>query len=1541
MDNLSLILVLAASLGDTALQSLRRLEDYSRLDRLGDRVIHQVEAVVQLLKKNESNALDGRPHVGDIATILEVAALLRKVRSLADQAQTSRLDSHTRITLLELLEQLKGRRRFLKSSLREPSVQTRVLDTVPLDASISSLGAPSELSSDSQETSRLHLFVEPPPGQSCDLDVVFVHGFNGHYERTWKAATKLWPVDFLPKDVPWARVFSFEYSVPSLHEHRHRRIAKDLLSHVHAQRSDQPDRKILWIAHSLGGIIVKSALVQSWKQRLTGEPDASMSSSTAGIVFFGTPHQSTSPSAWSTLYESIATTTTADTKSIKETSRFVQDMADKAIIESDDFKSFMDARGIPIVSFFESKPMDITGWVALRVVDSFTRLHHPKEDVRFLEGNHISICKFQDSKEGNYLQVLGVIKGARKQLGIPGPHQQPEFLSWLPFDESQGTVISGSATSRSKEIDIEDVNIPDTYSEFREFLGVPRVFPIYSPTSLPKWGCWVLESDAVKKWISDKGPQLLPITGPHGCGKTSIVRGILQHLEATLSDETPQRTSCVISFIFRGEERLSFRQKPIRSARFRVLKTFVAQLLDRNNDLMRHVIRKIARGLPAKSDQKDESTRTTPGSRHIAHSIIAKSISENVLLAILRSMLEDMCHAEAKVYCVIDALDECDSASVQSIVHMLDSLSSIQGLKTLVAYTTDSLKDLPWELPWRKNPTLHLANEPRFLEDMRTFFEDSMTTFIENHSLKTWQQFKLSYDRQRNILKSRMKPYKESGPITSYKFIILMFQCLALFPSTTVTQNGTANITRWPSLDIIYGLLLRNIMSKLTPDIERRTLVVRALDFLSCAYEPLRPSDLRNALAYADDNPEGEIRGTQESGLAEVEEELGQLVFLNGEGLHLCSDSLRAFLRAHGADHFISPLHKPEKTHALETHAIDKADKSHARIKVPNRNVEEFRPHTRVHALLARASIRFVIACYKDENLGQLELPFDIPFLRYAKYHWLEHFRDAKETGTNTPELLDIFTEIAELEKELRSLSNNPNGVLPPAYGSVASTGLTSTVEPTPEDQNQPVKGESSNGADFLVSTADQFETTYQAPSQLKSPEPFLGTKPDESSLESELMTAALNSKESNLDKLLEQRGDLNSKLKAKLLRRAIQQHKLPVVTKLLNHFEKKLEDHTIHTLEIAVEEGNLDVVKLVISRTATTKINLGKSLHVAATFCKESICDYLLSYGAEVNQRVKDSTVLHIAAASGSLSLVINLVRWGAKPSARDGNLRKPIHCAAETGREDITLYLRSIGSKTEDVDGHGRTPLFVACAAGSLPTVKVLHNDGCDLLRRDRSSRTMLHAATQKAAKYVVKYLLETGCPVNDTDKFGATPLHEAARRGWSSIVNLLLEKDADPHARDKDGETPLHYACKGENATEVVKSLLASSADPNERTNSGVVPLHYAAQFATADIITLLVQNGAEVDEQDSEGLSALHIACASRLAPLNPTLSRLAPSAKVRAILSQGATTSLPNQDGKTPLEYAIEQKQDPDIIDSIRLLLNELHSGQYDMAMDTD
>jgi hypothetical protein len=80
-----------------------------------------------------------------------------------------------------------------------------------------------------------------------------------------------------------------------------------LLKLLQSERpASENGRPIIFVGHSLGGIIIKSALIHASK--LKGNY-RDIYSSTIGVLFFGTPHQGTRSNPWVRMVERLTTLT--------------------------------------------------------------------------------------------------------------------------------------------------------------------------------------------------------------------------------------------------------------------------------------------------------------------------------------------------------------------------------------------------------------------------------------------------------------------------------------------------------------------------------------------------------------------------------------------------------------------------------------------------------------------------------------------------------------------------------------------------------------------------------------------------------------------------------------------------------------------------------------------------------------------------------------------------------------------------------------------------------------------------------------------------------------------------------------------------------------------------------------------------------------------------------------------------------------------------------------------------------------------------------
>jgi hypothetical protein len=72
-------------------------------------------------------------------------------------------------------------------------------------------------------------------------------------------------------------------------------ISWDLLVALQSKREQEPSRPVLFVVHSLGGIVVKEMLQRSRGCRMGQAHLHKIFESTTGIMFFGTPHAGADP----------------------------------------------------------------------------------------------------------------------------------------------------------------------------------------------------------------------------------------------------------------------------------------------------------------------------------------------------------------------------------------------------------------------------------------------------------------------------------------------------------------------------------------------------------------------------------------------------------------------------------------------------------------------------------------------------------------------------------------------------------------------------------------------------------------------------------------------------------------------------------------------------------------------------------------------------------------------------------------------------------------------------------------------------------------------------------------------------------------------------------------------------------------------------------------------------------------------------------------------------------------------------------------------
>ncbi|KAK7967686.1 uncharacterized protein PG986_001963 [Apiospora aurea] len=140
------------------------------------------------------------------------------------------------------------------------------------------------------------------PTEAPKADIIAVHGLNpqskgdaDHAWDTWRTpegpAGHLWLREDLPAEVPGARIFLYKYNATVVYGQDRGNFvekASELLEAIVVKRRNASEtRPIIFLCHSMGGLLVEQALINAHNNpHYTSIKDA-----TSGLVFFATPQR--------------------------------------------------------------------------------------------------------------------------------------------------------------------------------------------------------------------------------------------------------------------------------------------------------------------------------------------------------------------------------------------------------------------------------------------------------------------------------------------------------------------------------------------------------------------------------------------------------------------------------------------------------------------------------------------------------------------------------------------------------------------------------------------------------------------------------------------------------------------------------------------------------------------------------------------------------------------------------------------------------------------------------------------------------------------------------------------------------------------------------------------------------------------------------------------------------------------------------------------------------------------------------------------------
>ncbi|KAH8879020.1 ankyrin [Thozetella sp. PMI_491] len=347
--------------------------------------------------------------------------------------------------------------------------------------------------------------------------------------------------------------------------------------------------------------------------------------------------------------------------------------------------------------------------------------------------------------------------------------------------------------------------------------------------------------------------------------------------------------------------------------------------------------------------------------------------------------------------------------------------------------------------------------------------------------------------------------------------------------------------------------------------------------------------------------------------------------------------------------------------------------------------------------------------------------------------------------------------------------------------------------------------------------------------------------------------------------------------------------------------------------------------------------------LHVAICNSHGETAKLLLSRGSSYMMDVSgnlsgasparyDATALHHAAGHGLVDVVQYLVTEGIQPDVEivDEKTLSPIYYAYANRRWDSTLpFLLSLGANL-DVDikmflpYSTITPLGECCKLGAWDIADRLLEIGADATRgfiATGSGRGLspLHMCCLPSAQPVGKSfeprifeeedrgarraktignLIARGADLNSVDCAGDTAMVHAGQNHAVAGLAVLLAAGADVHLRNGVGRTALMQAIVG---------------PPNHNPASIDV---YRFDEGLSQILKLLIQAGARVDDVDTDGNNVLHLIFYANYANTSEQVRRDLQLCMLRQLLSKPGVQRLlhaRNTANCTPLQLAFQAR----------------------------
>lgn len=276
-------------------------------------------------------------------------------------------------------------------------------------------------------------------------------------------------------------------------------------------------------------------------------------------------------------------------------------------------------------------------------------------------------------------------------------------------------------------------------------------------------------------------------------------------------------------------------------------------------------------------------------------------------------------------------------------------------------------------------------------------------------------------------------------------------------------------------------------------------------------------------------------------------------------------------------------------------------------------------------------------------------------------------------------------------------------------------------------------------------------------------------------------------------------------------------------------------------------------------------------------------------SHDVDVDQPTADgSTPLQWAVYKGDVAEVRRLIGAGADVALGNEYGATPMSLAAEVANTEVLELLLDAGADVESPNADGETALLLVARTGNVDAAKLLLEHGAAVDARESwGGQTPLMWASARRHPEMIELLIVSGAAVD--------------ARSTVRDYQRHVQAEGRPKSLDTGGFTPLLYAAR-ENCIACVEVLLEQGADIDLPDPDGVTPLHVAIMNANWDLAKRLIDAGADVNQWDIYGEAPLYTTVGQRSRTDGGRASIDPPNATdgmtiLRTLLERGANPNM--------------------------------------------